>query len=340
MTNITKHGLSTIEIPAYLKTLQELLSGTIITTNGGFTLELDTNTGVGNISYTYLQKGLQCWDFDIELASDLSIPAAVEDKSLLQFFYCLEGNCYYQSEDFEEYLPIEELYAGVTYSATGQEDRIHFRKGNRVRFNVMCLQHKEYGFLTHLDSTLFDQKVDELIVFINEQSKPFYLNGLNLSIREQLKFIGTLKSDNNIANILYEHGGSYLVFGKFIEQFLTDTKMRSNGRVLFKRELKIITQLSDYIKDQPELRHSISNLSLRSGIPPKKLQNGFKLMHNKTVAEYIRNVRLEKAEVLLRTTDLNVSEVVYSIGLTSRSYFCKIFRDKYHCNPSDYKSNL
>ena len=36
-------------------------------------------------------------------------------------------------------------------------------------------------------------------------------------------------------------------------------------------------------------------------------------------------------------TDLNISEVVYSIGFTSRSYFCKIFRQKYGCSPREYK---
>ncbi|MDX1318460.1 MAG: AraC family transcriptional regulator, partial [Xanthomarina gelatinilytica] len=40
---------------------------------------------------------------------------------------------------------------------------------------------------------------------------------------------------------------------------------------------------------------------------------------------------------LIKNTDMNISEVVYTIGLTSRSYFSKIFKEKYNCSPKDYK---
>ncbi|MCB0387243.1 MAG: helix-turn-helix transcriptional regulator, partial [Winogradskyella sp.] len=73
------------------------------------------------------------------------------------------------------------------------------------------------------------------------------------------------------------------------------------------------------------------------GLSPSKLQEGFKLMHGHTVTEYIREVRIKKAEELIKNTDMNISEVVYTIGLTSRSYFSKIFKEKYNCSPKDYK---
>ena len=71
-----------------------------------------------------------------------------------------------------------------------------------------------------------------------------------------------------------------------------------------------------------------------------KLQEGFKALHDRTVADYIRNVRLEEAEHLLKTTDFNISEVVYSVGFLSRSYFSKIFKTKYRCSPKEYKTEM
>ena len=76
-----------------------------------------------------------------------------------------------------------------------------------------------------------------------------------------------------------------------------------------------------------------------SGLSPFKLQEGFKTTHGRTVADFIRNVRLEKAEELIKTTDLNISEIVYTIGLSSSSYFSKIFKLKYNCSPKDYANN-
>ena len=72
---------------------------------------------------------------------------------------------------------------------------------------------------------------------------------------------------------------------------------------------------------------------------PAKLQEGFKLLHNRTVSDFIRNVRVETAEHLIKTTDLNISEIVYTVGLTSRSYFSKIFKQKYKCSPKYYQDN-
>lgn len=45
------------------------------------------------------------------------------------------------------------------------------------------------------------------------------------------------------------------------------------------------------------------------------------------------------AEKLIKTTDLNISQIVYTIGLSSRSYFSKIFKEKYKCSPREYENN-
>ncbi|WP_245585041.1 helix-turn-helix domain-containing protein [Psychroserpens burtonensis] len=41
----------------------------------------------------------------------------------------------------------------------------------------------------------------------------------------------------------------------------------------------------------------------------------------------------------MRSADLNVSQVVYSIGFTSRSYFSKIFKEKYGITPNEYRKS-
>ena len=70
------------------------------------------------------------------------------------------------------------------------------------------------------------------------------------------------------------------------------------------------------------------------------MQDGFKFLYNRTVTEYIRHIRLESARDLLKTTDLNISQIVYTIGFSSRSYFSKIFREKYGITPNEFKKKL
>ena len=73
------------------------------------------------------------------------------------------------------------------------------------------------------------------------------------------------------------------------------------------------------------------------GLSASKLQEGFKDMHGRTVNNFICHIRLLKAEQLLKNSDLNISEIVYSLGWSSRSYFSKIFKEKYNCTPSFYQ---
>lgn len=60
-------------------------------------------------------------------------------------------------------------------------------------------------------------------------------------------------------------------------------------------------------------------------------------MHGLTVSLFIREARLQKAEQLIRKFDYSISEIVYSIGLNSRSYFSRIFKDRYDISPSEYQ---
>lgn len=55
-----------------------------------------------------------------------------------------------------------------------------------------------------------------------------------------------------------------------------------------------------------------------------------------TVNELIRNIRLQRAAVLLKDPDVRISEVMYDVGFTSPSYFTKCFKEYYDMTPKDY----
>lgn len=78
------------------------------------------------------------------------------------------------------------------------------------------------------------------------------------------------------------------------------------------------------------------SLAKRVGLNQNTLQEGFKQLYKKSVNQYIKDSRLEKAKELMETTDLNITEITYQIGINSRSYFSKLFKDKYGMCPKDY----
>lgn len=58
-----------------------------------------------------------------------------------------------------------------------------------------------------------------------------------------------------------------------------------------------------------------------------------------SLAEYVRNVRLDKAAALLRESTLNITEVRYEVGYTNSSHFARAFKQKFGVSPSDYIKN-
>ncbi len=53
--------------------------------------------------------------------------------------------------------------------------------------------------------------------------------------------------------------------------------------------------------------------------------------------EYIRIMRMKKAAMLLRETNMTVAEVSYQVGLNDPFYFSKCFKSQFGITPSAYQ---
>ena len=67
-----------------------------------------------------------------------------------------------------------------------------------------------------------------------------------------------------------------------------------------------------------------------------QLYRKFKSILGSSANEFIRNYRIKKAARLLIETDLNVSEILYDVGFTNRSYFSKCFKKSFDMSPKEY----
>ncbi len=67
-----------------------------------------------------------------------------------------------------------------------------------------------------------------------------------------------------------------------------------------------------------------------------KLWQRVKECCGESLAEYVRNIRLEKAAQLLRESTLSISEIKDEVGYTNSSHFARSFKQKFGISPSDY----
>jgi transcriptional regulator GlxA family with amidase domain len=80
-----------------------------------------------------------------------------------------------------------------------------------------------------------------------------------------------------------------------------------------------------------------AELAALVNLSPSRFRHVFKEETSMSVTHYLRELRLERAEFLLRTTFLSIKEVMSESGLTSMSHFVQYFKNKYGRTPSGYR---
>jgi len=72
------------------------------------------------------------------------------------------------------------------------------------------------------------------------------------------------------------------------------------------------------------------------GMSRMQLHRKLKVLTGLSTTEFIRSQRLKLAAQLLKTSDINISQVGYSVGFNDHAYFSKCFKKMYNCTPSEF----
>ena len=96
----------------------------------------------------------------------------------------------------------------------------------------------------------------------------------------------------------------------------------------------------DYINNHYAEQITLGEMSGLLNIDKAHLCRIFKSAIKTSPMNYVNFVRIYHAEVLLRTTEKNISEISYETGFCSVSYFIEIFRKFNFCTPAKYRKIL
>ncbi len=81
---------------------------------------------------------------------------------------------------------------------------------------------------------------------------------------------------------------------------------------------------------------SVKILVSEMGMSQSSCYKRIKELTDRSVVQFIRDVRLKRAGELLKTYDYNISEVAFMVGISDLKYFREKFKEHYGCTPSDY----
>lgn len=106
------------------------------------------------------------------------------------------------------------------------------------------------------------------------------------------------------------------------------------------RESLLLKKLTDTIMENysnPEF--GVDEFADAVGLSRSSLNRKMREILQTTANNYIRDIRIEKAEELLRTSSLQINEICYKVGFQTPSYFIKCFRKKYGKSPNEYANS-
>jgi AraC-like DNA-binding protein len=311
-----------------------VLGGSISSFQGDRILQYDNEKGTGRIQTVALGSGISYTEYDLDLLEDFNFDLKLGESRSLYFIYCLEGKfSFTKGSDVSK---VEELQT-VVVGGSNETIKIKLNQGTKSNLSVIKVtENEEVLNKTANTSDLYQQLFAS---FLKEDGEA-HIGTFNLKIKEQLLQIRAITQTGLVRKLLIE---GIVNFTLALEILHCKQDMENSGQVstgLTKKELLRIEEAIKAIKRKPEFPYTVTDLSKEHGLSPTKLQEGFKILEGTTVTNFIRNERLILAEELIQTSDMNISEIVYSIGFTSRSYFSKIFRNKFKCTPKAYLMNI
>lgn len=123
---------------------------------------------------------------------------------------------------------------------------------------------------------------------------------------------------------------------RLVYELSKDSKKQLYARKSKMAEHDIIEKSITYIKDHLSEDLSLETVSNFASYSPIHFHKCFKLATSKTLREYVEDLRIKRAILLLSTTSLTLTEIASQCGFSSQAYFSYVFKRRTNRTPRDY----
>ena len=162
-----------------------------------------------------------------------------------------------------------------------------------------------------------------------------------------LKASGLIESTREGKEVFYKAADSRecRALHKMIETILSITCPDFGGDEIVnekcgfsKSQVDTIKEVHDFLLKNLDKRLTINELAKKFYMNPTTLKLVFKSVYGVSLANHTNVHRMEKAALLLSTTEKSIAEISSSVGYASQSKFTQVFKSAYGLSPSEYRS--
>lgn len=305
---------------------------------GELTINLPEKLGNGFIRGSSFDSGIGIIEYNCTFFKDLEIHFILNKTHPLKFIFCSEGRIEHTFEK-DENLHTINTYQNIIVSSSGYNGHVLYFKANETT-HVSSLEIIRENFNKHEHSNYQNLEPTLKNLFLDLKAKDhfYYLGNYSMKAADIVEEINTKQFSGFLRNLFLE-GKAFEMLVIQIAQYQDDQREDKLPQILRRSDIEKVKRAVEYIHNNLNKNHSVNFLAKEVGTNVNKLQDGFKFLFNLTVNKYMQNAKLEAAKELLVSSEHNISEIVTKIGLNNRSYFSKIFKEKYGVSPKYFLSS-
>jgi AraC family L-rhamnose operon regulatory protein RhaS len=183
---------------------------------------------------------------------------------------------------------------------------------------------------------------DLLLVYYFFKTEKFENKIIPLSMVESNKIKGLMDSIEKELTI--QHDGfwpcrsrSYLMELLFFTEFLWQAFEGNKG--ILSEDDTTFSLITEYLNEHFSDEISLESLTKKFNINRNKLNSIFLYNTSKTCLNYLMDLRIDMAKIILSNTGIPISEVAGRVGYSDSNYFTKIFKKQTGFTPSAYRNS-
>lgn len=305
---------------------------------GEFTVLLPEELGEGYVRGTSFSSGVGVIQYKCTFYKEYEIHFSVLQIHPLKFMFCSRGLVHHTFEGETELHTIH-THQNVIVSSSGKKGHVITFKANQD-CHLTSVEIVRSDFSTRENYSFKDLSPGLIPLFEDAESQKqfFYQGNYSLKASEIIESIEHKEYSGFLRSVLLE-GKALQMLVLQIMQYKDDQREDGDTQIIRRSELKIIENATEILDRDLSKNYSVAELAKEVGTNVNKLQVGFRIMFGYTVNKYAQQQKLKVAKELLENSDFNISEIVNKIGLSNRSYFAKIFKEKYKVSPSYFQQN-
>lgn len=241
---------------------------------------------------------------------------------ILEIRHCREGRIEFKDSHGYKYLAAGDMYAGAPLDSG------------------VCFPTKNYGgIVIRADTAAVPEWITD---FLGNEN----VNPKNLLEKFSSGFFS--RSDKAVAHIFSElysvpdgiRTGYFRV--KALELFLflgrSDAgRNESEAHTVTPRQIKLTCDINAYISAHIDSPVTLDALAAEFNTSQTCIKNAYKSVFSVPFSSYLRSLRMKKAALLIRKTDMSILDIAQSVGYSNPSKFAKAFRDEHGMTPVRYR---